>query len=322
MYNKIIRDSQYIYELKIFLENNYDIQIESIDEAKRGFFGETWKIATTKGKYFAKIDYSIPHKHIYINSFDIIEHLNNNGIKHICKILKTKENTLYTIFRSGVMGIFDYVEGENTENYEISRLFEKLAPIYKISAPNIKIKKEDFSVGCIDSYYENLKNLKQNATGLILKEVVSYLGNNDEIVKHKANRLTMFADRCRSDKSNYYITHGDAGGNSIINGDNFTIIDWDFPMLSPIERDAWFFMTNNQNIKMINDILLANEIRYKLNNDRLAYYCYHSFFYYMYEYLSCYFEIEDNVSEDIAKGILGFFDCWIKKPIEIADGYS
>lgn len=322
MYNKVFRDKAYKNELKQFIEENYNLCIHSIHEAKRGFFGETWKIIMISADYFVKIDYCNAHKQIYMDSLEVIEHLCNHDITNISKILKTNSNQLYTVFHSGVLCVFDFVFGENTENYPVSRLFEKLASVYKVRTTNLHIKKEDYNISYIDDYYNNFAMIKSISTSPSANELVCFLEEKRQLINYRADRLKIFSNRCKDDYTNFYITHGDAGGNAIIDGGNFTIIDWDYPMLSPIERDAWFFMCHEKDIETINQTLCLHHIDYKIQNNRLAFYCYYSFFYYLHEYFNCFFDFNDEtMRESIVSDIKGFFSCWINNQIDIADKY-
>jgi hypothetical protein len=322
MYNKVIRDEAYKAQLIKFIEMNYPISIGNLVEAKRGYFGETWKADTEEESYFIKIDYCDAHKQIYIDSFAVIDYLCKNGITHISKILKTKSNELYTSFNDGVIGVFIFVEGKNTEEYPISKLFKKLAPVYKVPVENLGIKKEDYDISYVDEYYSNLEKLKLYAADPNIQELVCFLEEKSSLIELRACRLKLFANRCKDDYNNFHITHGDAGGNSILKDDDFTIIDWDQPMLAPIERDAWFFICKDENMKTINQILRSNKIEYKLQNDRLAFYCYFSFFYYLHEHLSCLFDFnEDVIGKEIASNIKEYFVSWISNQLNRADKF-
>jgi thiamine kinase-like enzyme len=63
------------------------------------------------------------------------------------------------------------------------------------------------------------------------------IGRKSELIKHYINRLFRFANKNKNNFSDFHITSGDVGGNVIIQGEKFTIIDWDYLKLAPIERD-------------------------------------------------------------------------------------
>lgn len=132
---------------------------------------------------------------------------------------------------------------------------------------------------------------------------------------HCASRLSQIAGYCRGEIDDFYLTHGDAGGNFFIgNGKNY-ILDWDEAMYAPIERDAWVMGCYDWARKLFNDTLKANHIPYRLREERLAFYCYHMYFYYLVEFLMAH-PICDK-SQQIAEYLKT--DGWIKSRIQFAD---
>jgi len=76
MYSNVERGDEYISRLRNFIQNEYGITAISITPAKRGFYGETWRLDTAQGRsYFLKIVYPDLHKAIYERSFHAIQHL-------------------------------------------------------------------------------------------------------------------------------------------------------------------------------------------------------------------------------------------------------
>jgi hypothetical protein len=317
MYNRAYRDDQYIQSLKRFIETEYGISVINIIDAKRGFFGETWKIETGNHSYFAKIDYS-SHKHIYLKSLPVVEYINSMGIDFVSRIVKTTDGKLSKSFRDGVCCLFEWIEGENTEDYDIKRLFEKMAIIYKIPGNVIDIQKELFNTSCIDSFNVNLERLHL-ASDKASHNLFAILTERENMINQIAERLSAFALMCKGDMSHYCITHGDAGGNTIISDDKFTIVDWDQVMLAPPERDAWFFMADADKMCSIQSILDNNGQGYRLRPDRLAFYAYFSFFYYLQEYFTCFFEAGNDIHDELINNVSSFFSSWIAKPISAAD---
>ncbi|MCR8630163.1 aminoglycoside phosphotransferase family protein [Paenibacillus radicis (ex Xue et al. 2023)] len=317
------RDETYISQLKEFIEAKYGLGIHNIAAAKRGYHGETWKIDTECDTYFAKLVYLGPHKSRYMNSFAIVEHMNQNGIDFISKIKKTIDEQLYSIFNDGVVGVFHYVEGEHTEDYPLSDLFHKLAHIYKVPVQNVQIIEENFNINYMDEYYRNLTKLKIASSPSVL-EAVRLLEGNSRIIEHYADRLMQFADKNKNDLTHFHITSGDVGGNVIIQGEQFTIIDWDHLMLAPIERDIWPYLHDEKQIILLNEILELEGLHYKVSQDRLAFYCYLSFFYYLHEYMSGLLEFDDEaVREAIANDIKSYLNvnCWIYGNLNKVDQY-
>lgn len=98
------------------------------------------------------------------------------------------------------------------------------------------------------------------------------------MISSYAERLNYLSEICCRDLSNFHITLGDAGGNCILNGEQFFIVDWDSVKLAPIERDAWFYICNSNQLSIINDVIQKYKLGYMLKQERLCYYCYYSFF--------------------------------------------
>jgi hypothetical protein len=89
MLNVINRDSAYIDRLSGFLEREYSLSTLDIKPAKRGYYGETWKVDTTNGSYFIKLDYFIRHQSKFENSLPVVDYLCDRGIDFIGSIIKT-----------------------------------------------------------------------------------------------------------------------------------------------------------------------------------------------------------------------------------------
>jgi len=281
-------------KLKTFIEEQYSISINEIQPAKRGYMAETYKVSARQGDFFAKIVSLESHKAIYQNSFKVIDFLNRNGIDFIPKNIKTANNELFCNLETTTLGLFKYVVGEHSEDYPLSMLFEKYSKIYKISTKNLDIRKEDFSASSIDLYESNLAEIKSKKNKEVLREIIQYLDSKKEIIKLYKQRLRQLGKQCSKNLNDFHITHGDGQGNVIVNGSDITIIDWDTPLLSPIERDSWVFLDNQNILKEFSEIINKNNIKYTLKKERLYYYCYFYFFYYLAEFI----EMIENIEKE------------------------
>jgi Ser/Thr protein kinase RdoA (MazF antagonist) len=138
MYNTIPRHAVYIDDLKDFIRRKYRLEPLTITPAKRGYYGETYRMDTADNSYFLKLDYSIRHQLLYENSFHIIQHLHRHGINFISNIVKTADRALYTRFDAAVLGMFEWIEGENVQN-ENTKIpeYQMLAKVYTIPSEDI-----------------------------------------------------------------------------------------------------------------------------------------------------------------------------------------
>ena len=308
-------ESDYMNELANFLLCEYNFKAQGISPAKRGFYGETWNVQTEKGTYFVKIDYWNYHKESYQASLSVVQYMTDNGISFIPKIIKTKNGRLCSNFKSGVAAVFEYIPGELFEDCSATQLYGHLSRIYQLKTDGIELERETFGTELIDTF-QNLRNIPE-----LPAEVIKALDSKETAILRYAQRLQEFSAVCKDDKEHFCITHGDAGGNCILSGDGLFIVDWDSVMLAPIERDAWIFLCDRQQLDIINFILSENGIDYTLMQKRLCYYCYSFFFYYLDEYLKAILSTKNKGQKTaIAESLIEYLtDSWIYKRLDVAD---
>lgn len=310
-------DTKLEYKDKLirFLSCEYGFQVTAIHPAKRGFYGETWDIHAESGRYFLKIDYWNHHKESYQNSLSVVQYMTDSGISFVPKIIKTKSGHLYSNFCQGTSVAFEYVPGELCENCPTEQLYRCLAEIYRLKADGIEMETEAFGTEQMDTFYR-LKNLPE-----LSADVKKVLAEKEPVIAGYAERLKAFAAVCKDDKENFHITHGDAGGNCILNEKRLFLVDWDSVMLAPIERDAWIFICDKKQLETVNLILAENEVDYRLKQNRLCYYCYQFFFYYLNEYMKSIVSAENEERKaKNSKDLIAYLDdSWIYKRLEAAD---
>jgi hypothetical protein len=312
MYSKAQRDEQYKAELISFLSAQYGITPMSIATANHGFYGETWKIAAADKAYFGKLIYAAEYKKTYMASFPAIEYLTDRGIEFIPKLVKTLSGELYSIFDDAVLGVFEWVDGENVQNDEsIAAEYRMLARVYAAGRPDFDIPREDFDESGPAEFYDRLQKIGS-------AELNAFFDSLTDRLVQRADRLKLFAKRCKETASEFYITHGDPGGNVLKNGNSFYLVDWDTLKLAPPERDAWFCMGWSEKPRLFEQSLAAAGIDYKLNADRLAYYAYFFYFYYLNAYMKAFSELPDNRAELLA-AIKDYSSGWIEESFIIAD---
>ena len=304
MYSNVARYEEYKIRLLDFIRFEYGIKADSIAPAKRGFYGETWRIDTAGRSCFLKLVYSAAHKKVYERSFPIIQHLCDHGIDFISRIVKTADGKLSARFDGAVLGVFDWIDGENVQNDKTKvQEYRMLAKVYTISPSGIAIPREDFSGNSADEFFEQWNALQD-------KQLCSLFEKTRAKIEHRAARLRYFATHCQNDTTGFVITHGDAGGNLIQNGDRYFIVDWDNPILAPPERDAWVMCSRDWARDAFHNALRQDGIAHTLRPEYFAYYCYYHFFFYLNEYLN-----ESARAETIEE----YLDGWIKESIAWSD---
>ena len=310
----IQRNEQYINQLKCFLYQEYEITANSITPATRGYYGETWRVDTKERHYFLKLDYFDRHKEKYAKSLEVVQYLCDNGIDYIGKIIKTLQGKLYSYFNTAILGVFEWINGENIESDDTKiPEYQMLGRIYPLTKIGFDIPTMDFSNNRAENFYYKWELLKEAPPCKEKDAILDLFRRKSNVLEHRASRLSYFATLCGNDISDFFITHGDAGGNLIVNFEEYYIIDWDEVMYAPLERDTWVMCCHDWAIKAFADVLVKNGIYYTLRQERIAFYCYHMFFLYLGELL------DDFMSLGKQEGIEELFTGWIEERIKYAD---
>jgi len=304
VYSNILRSEDYKCRLLEYIKREYDIEAAYITPAKRGFYGETWRLGAEGASYFLKLVYAVEHQDIYAQSFPVIQHLNDHGIDFISRIVKTKDGNLSARYDGAILGVFNWIDGEHIET-DATKIpeYQMLARVYTVPSHGISISREDFSGRCADRFFEQ-------RSALVDKQVISLLEKNRQKIEHRTKRLKHFAERCQGDTASFFITHGDAGGNLIVDGDRYFIVDWDYSLLAPPERDAWVMCSKDWAMDAFHEALRSNGISHTLRQEWLAYYCYHYFFFYLNAFLDA--SAQADTIEEYING-------WIEESFRFAD---
>ncbi len=314
MYNARPRPAESVAALKAVLADEWSLTIQSFREAPRGFYGETWDVQTAGGRYIAKLDRS-PHQAVYRRNLPVLQGLLDQQIPGIAPLIRTRRGALCADFEGGTLALFAFIPGEHTEDYPLDRLFRTLARIYRAQPPE-GIERERFGDGILEVVAAQVRALPGDP---VSRGVRALFEEKRPLLAAYAERLRSFARSCAADESGFVVTHGDAGGNAILTEDAFTLIDWDHPMYAPPERDAWFFIADPRFSRF--DACLAEAgLAYRLRNERIGYYGYFTYFYYLHEYLTCYHYVTDEkIRARCADAIRDYFTSWIARQMGVLD---
>ncbi|MDR2656867.1 MAG: aminoglycoside phosphotransferase family protein [Oscillospiraceae bacterium] len=319
MYNKIKRDGAYLYELTEWIRREYPINPIDIAPAKRGYFGETWRLKASEGVFFLKLNYS-PHRELYANSFHALEHMREHGVDFVSEIVRANDGALFKRWDNAVLGVFRWIYGETVQDeWSTREMHRMLARIYTLPTSGLAVRQEDFAPSSAAVFRRQCALLAADEHETSA-QILAVFDKRGGIFTHRGERLEMFSARCKADGvSPLFITHGDAGGNIIRNGGRHSLVDWDDPVLAPPERDAWMGLNSEGALDAFQSAMRGEGIDYALRPDRLAFYCYYSFFWYLTEYLAAYFELR-AVGKDWPETLETYFACWIEDEVKAADG--
>lgn len=314
-HNQIPRDKDYTGRLIRALEEQYDIPVWELTPARRGYYGETWKVKREGVCYFLKIDALSFHQQRFRHGLSVVDYLCASGIDFAGRVIKTRDGSLSAPFDDALMGLFEWVDGENVETDDTKPPeYQMLCQIYSLPRPGLGIPAEDFSEEAARRFYRQWEAIRQAPRTAADEELLSILEQYRGVLSHCSARLAELAARCREDLSGFYLTHGDAGGNFFVGNGRSYIFDWDEAMYAPVERDAWVMGCYGWARELFDSTLRANHISYQLRPERLAFYCYHMCFFYLGEFLMVH-----PVCDQSGRLREYFEDGWIWSRVQYAD---
>lgn len=212
--------------------------------------------------------------------------------------------------------MFKYVEGEHTEDFTAEMLFERLGQIYaRFKAPQLP-SDQLFTM----EMYEWVCRLKamlapSDAVG---KAIIDLLDSCQAMLNDRAAKLRVFMERCCIKDYQTVLTHGDPGGNCIINADGMSIIDWDTAKYSVPERGAWAHMRSRESIERIEAGMARGRFDYRLDMNAFGFFANSWFFEYIGNYLQCAVDAA-GVRQAMCGYLEEYFDCWIFDVLKRAD---
>jgi len=301
------RDEAWLEVLREVLEREYDLAITALAAASRGYYAETWKATSGTKDYFVKLD-TTNHQQRLRASLPVLDHLWRQGIHFIPHTIRTIDGHLFTEFADGTLAVFDWIPGHNVETDDTKPAeYNMLAEVYAVPLSDDPITRLEFGTDLADRFFAIWANLEPGSP------VDQELQAHRKILERRASRLERLAEICRGDASGFYATHGDAGGNFMMDDASCYIVDWDEIMLAPPERDAWVMCTQPWARRVFDDALRRHNIDYTLKTERLAYFCYHMLFFYLAEVLSGFNKSDHTIEvHDLLEG-------WAQSRMEWAD---
>ncbi len=305
---------EYLCRLQNVLESAYSIRVSNMKPAKRGYYAETWRVWDGAQSYFLKIDHLPFHHERFLSGLAVVEYLWDQGIRFAGKLILTKQKKRYAVFDQAVLALFAWIDGENIETDQTKKAeYEMLSQVYVLTKPGLPIPTASFTLDAAVRFYRQWETLRTSGR----QEdhlIVSVLDRYEKSISHNAARLELFSRRCLDDTGDFYLTHGDAGGNFFVGGGRTYLLDWDEAMYAPPERDAWVMGCYEWARELFCDTLKNYHISYRLRPDRLAFYCYHMYFHYLCEFLSTqpYEDKSGRIQDYLENG-------WIQSRVWFAD---
>jgi hypothetical protein len=276
------RDEKYYRELKMFIECEYQLNIFSMKEHNRGWYGETWKIECGDNrKFFVKIIYYDKHARKYQQCFPALNFMRFHGIDFVSEVITARNGKPFLIFNSGTLAVFKFVDGLHIED-KPATLVPLMVNIYKLPKPDFQIEREDFVTDVFEYLEKQMAELRYSDD-----EIFKIVKSNWELLIDADNRRKQFSEICMQKSNMFVITSGDIGGNTIVHNGHCTIIDWDWVKLAPPERDFWWYIQFPKQIAGINASFKREGFDYVMDTGLISYYAFYSYIYYLTEYIDC-----------------------------------
>lgn len=308
MYKRKEYDFNYLINLKTCLEYNYSFEVNDIGPEKCGVYGETWYINTDIKKYFVKIHYLSSIIDGYKESLIALEFLKRNNIAFINEVVYSNTGKLYVDFNGGILAVFGFINGEHCGKEQVdyfrTELYKMLISLYRVTLKRDLGTKETFSDDCATYILDKVKEYK--LLQKYDKQIIGYY----EIL----NELSC---KCKKTSFDFYITHGDASNNIIYRGNQLFLVDWDRFKIACPERDIWFMIRSQEDIKVIQESFYKNGFDYEIKKERLLYYPLYCYFSYLKDHIV---SIEETDNPRMKRLILNyihrlFFDGFICRKI-------
>lgn len=297
------------------VDRHYGVEPAGIAPARRGYYGQTWKVQGAGRAYFLKTDALAFHQARFQGSLPVIAYLYDHGADFVGRVIPTREGRLHARMGDAVAGLFEWVDGENVETDETKAAeYRLLSRVYALSRPGFAIPTAVFSDEAAARFYQLWAALEAAPRADADRALLAVLERFREQTAHCAARLAHMARLCRDGDVAFYLTHGDAGGNFFGGGGRHYIFDWDEVMYAPLERDAWVMGCYGWARQLFEETLRARGIPCRLRPERLAFYCYHMYFFYLGEMLMV------HAVSDQTERIRGYLeDGWILSRVAYAD---
>ena len=197
MRSEIIRGAAYQAQLKDFVGAVYGLRPRSLQPAKRGYYAETWKLEADEGRYFLKLDFLPHHQERFENSLAVMEALRSQGIDFIGRVIPTRLGALSARFGSAVLGVMDWIDGENVETDATkSKEYALLCRVYTLPQPACAMELLSFSDEMAERFYRLWEALKAAPSQGSNAVVLGMLDSRREQLARYARRLAKTAARC------------------------------------------------------------------------------------------------------------------------------
>lgn len=245
------------------LAHEYGAEAVSIAPARRGFVAETYDARLGDGRrVFVKW---LPtwadalRGSAMRDGLAVAERLSALGLA-VTSPWRTVSGDLSTTLDGRIVSVFDYIEGEPGEvldhrmgpgccSYEFEALVGLLAQIHEATPRlNVALPAHTFSLDFAPAFESAFASAFAPAASGAHAALQALIEPYRPQIEADWAELQAMAQACRVGRSTQVLTHGDLGGDNLILGADGRLyaVDWDYPLLAPVERDSWFLTCDRE----------------------------------------------------------------------------
>ncbi len=258
------------------LSEKYALPNAVLTPAPRGFIAKTYYIAAGSMRYFAKIVARPADADAMVQSLPVLQMLRQSGMNNIPVPIPTVDGNLSVAFDGKTLALFNHVTGQHAYDFPLAPYVRLLAQVHAFSEPiPPSLARETFTI----AFKNDLLQLLQRVwTGEFDNPhqyaLQAWAAARRYGIERDITILDETAQQLQTTDMAFTLTHGDAPGNVLVDGDQITLVDWDTVMLAPSERDTWFHRHNEVFLKLYRTLVPG----YDFNRVACRYYLYNRYF--------------------------------------------
>lgn len=236
-------------KLKQIIEKEFGFIINEITDAPRQFVAETYILECQDTKYFCKIVTKELFISPIIESLPILKSLHEQGLERINYPIPTKKGELSLRINNTLIVLFNYIDAKQSEKYDMYSFGKMIATVHSMTDKMSKsIPEEKYFYEYADTFQQQLELIMDHKDGDgITQNLKLLVAKYRDEIKHDYENFISLSHALSTKEFKFVITHGDPGGNTLVKSPtDLYLIDWDNIMLSPPERDTWFFQHDQE----------------------------------------------------------------------------
>lgn len=231
------------------LKTDYGINVISLSLLPWGadINASVYKVEAHDAIYFVKLKQGHEHE---LSAF-LVKRLHAAGIVQIIPPINTTQDQPIQLIDGFTLVVYPFVEGDNgfkrnlTENQWV-QLGKAMRQVHEMDIPlsiQNKIRRETYT----SKWREAIRSLYPIIEGEPIGDesalkLFKFIKGNKSVIQNLVDTAEMLSHKIQEGSPPFVLCHSDihAGNVLIDNHEKFYIIDWDEPMMAPIERDLMF----------------------------------------------------------------------------------